>query len=53
MSKDKVRFNAIFTEDEMKELDHISERVLGKKNKTAIIRYWINRDKNERTGKGV
>jgi len=36
------------TEEEVVDLNNISKEVLGKKNMTGIIRYWINNHKNKR-----
>jgi len=40
-----VHFNASATPSEIKELEKISKKVLGQKNKSGMIRYWINKYK--------
>lgn len=48
MSKDKekiLHFNAKLTKEEGRDLDRISKRILGYKNRSMLIRYWINEAK--------
>jgi len=48
MKREKVaHFNASLTPSEIETLADISFKVLGKVNKSGIIRYWINKHKKK------
>ncbi len=43
MEQEKTKvFNASLTPTEITRLEEISKKVLGKENKSGIIRFWIN-----------
>ncbi len=50
MSKDKEKtkvLNLSLTPSEIKTLEEISKEFFGKENKSAMVRYWINKFKSK------
>ena len=50
MSKDKEKtkvLNLSLTPSEIKTLEEISKEFFGKENKSAMVRYWINKFKTK------